>query len=172
MICFYDPRDPYGFFSNFSRHTVDVFERTWKTSEHAFQAMKFHPHRPDLFDKVAEAISPGDAATLGRDRSAPLRPDWELPPKGSVDIQDEDDGINRPGRKAEPLFTRFKDVIMYEVCLAKFSQHSDLKRAMLDTGTQALVENSPYDPYWGSGASTVGHNKLGRILMAVRRRLK
>lgn len=177
MISFYDPRDPWGFFSNFSRHQVTIYGRTWRTSEHAFQAMKFHPHRPDLVAHVWEQTSPGLAARVGRDTSLPLRADWNAAPdpvtwESFKHIPQPDDMINRQGVTAEPLFARVKDVIMFEVVKAKFEQHTDLGKALLGTGTQVIVEAAMPDPYWGWGASKVGENKLGRILMAVRHTLR
>ena len=41
-IKFYRERDqPYGCFSNFSRHRFEVDGMPWQTVEHYFQAMKF-----------------------------------------------------------------------------------------------------------------------------------
>lgn len=41
-IYFYSPRDEYGFLSNFSVGFSFMFNgRLWRTSEHAYQAMKF-----------------------------------------------------------------------------------------------------------------------------------
>ena len=187
MIKFYAPKDPWGCFSNFSRHQVTIYNRTWQTSEHPFQAMKFHSHRPDIVAMVHAAPSPGAAARLGRDRSYPLRSDWNSNPRHnmlgesfpeSISMEEADamvqpdDGVNRQGVVAEPLFARVKDVIMYEVCLAKFTQHGDLKETLLSTGDEVLIEDAEYDPYWGWGASFVGENKLGRILMAVRHQIR
>lgn len=181
MIRFYDPRNPWGFFSNFSRHQVTIYDRTWWTSEHAFQAMKRHPHRPDLVDATHAADTPGKAARLGRDRSLPLRVDWDSRPGMAYGenmalripkVAQPDDGVNRAGVTAEPLFHRVKDIFMYEVVLAKFTQNRDLKDAILSTGDEVLIEDADSDPYWGWGASFVGENKLGRILMAVRGSLK
>ena len=176
MIRFYDPRDPYGFFSNFSRHPVTIYERTWRTSEHPFQAMKFHPHRPDLVKAVWEAPTPGKAARLGRDRAYPLNPLWEdhdpkmflsIAEAGQLDLL-PDDTVSRPGVLPERCIHRWKDLCMYEVVYAKFTQNGQLQKELLATGDQALVEDAVQDPYWGWGASHVGENKLGRILMTVR----
>lgn len=176
MIRFYAPKDPFGFFSNFSRHRVTIYGDTWQTSEAPFQAMKFWPHRPDLVDRVLAAPNPTKAAELGRDRTKPIRSDWDtpldplflgerLPGLAPVHV---DDGVYRPGVKPEPVFSRGKDLFMYEVCYAKFTQHKDLLSSILSTGTEALIEDALHDPYWGWGASKVGQNKLGRILMLVR----
>lgn len=177
MIKFYSPKADYGPFSNFSRHEVRIYDRLWRTSEAAFQAIKFHPHRPDLVDLVWACETPGKAAIAGRDHSKPLRPDWDSHPSlemmiGVHGIKQPDDGVNRMGVTAEPLFVRVKDVLMYEIVLAKFSQHEDLKAMLLGTGDQVIIEDADSDPYWGWGCSFVGQNKLGRILMAVRSKLK
>jgi predicted NAD-dependent protein-ADP-ribosyltransferase YbiA (DUF1768 family) len=173
MIRFYDPRDPYGFFSNFSRHQVTIYDRTWRTSEAAFQAMKFHPHRPDLVEVVHQAETPGKSARLGRDPSHPLRTDWNSHPDTDLKLRvpmvtQPTDTVNRPGVLAEPLFARTKDIFMFEVVLAKFQQNRDLREALLATKDESIIEDARDDPYWGWGASFVGENKLGRILMAVR----
>jgi predicted NAD-dependent protein-ADP-ribosyltransferase YbiA (DUF1768 family) len=174
MILFYAPQDPFGAFSNFSRHQVSIYDTVWPTSEHPFQAMKFWPHRPDLVEKVRQAKSPGKAALIGRNTSNPLRADWDSRPSAALCIRAGrvlvliEDGINRAGGKAEPLFARGKDVFMYEIVLAKFQQHELLRELLLGTGDQAIVEDAMADPYWGWGPSKVGQNKLGRILMLVR----
>jgi predicted NAD-dependent protein-ADP-ribosyltransferase YbiA (DUF1768 family) len=36
----------------------------------------------------------------------------------------------------------------------------------------AIVENSPFDDYWGCGKDGSGQNKLGQILMEVRELLR
>jgi len=185
MITFYAPGDPHGCFSNFSRHRVHVYDRFWPTSEHAFQAMKFHPHRPDLVALVHQAPTPGQAARLGRERSYPLRPDWDCDsgemllriegackPLTKGAFYHQDDGVNRMGVTAEPVLQRVKDVIMYEVVFSKFYRNEGLQQELLGTGDEVLVEDAVHDPYWGWGASHVGENKLGRILMAVRAALR
>jgi predicted NAD-dependent protein-ADP-ribosyltransferase YbiA (DUF1768 family) len=137
--------------------------------------MKFDPHRPDLVDAVWAAKTPGQACEIARNRTHPLKKNWEEPvtlegfPNYNLFPNDE---VYRPGVKPEPCIRRWKDCVMFEVVLAKFTQHEDLKREILSTGTQALVENALHDPYWGWGASHVGENKLGRILMVVREALR
>jgi predicted NAD-dependent protein-ADP-ribosyltransferase YbiA (DUF1768 family) len=177
MIQFYDPRQPYGYFSNFSRHALTLDGKSWPTSEHYFQAMKYWPHRLDLVEQVRLAERPSKAAELGRSRIYPMREDWERPPSPEmwaripytqpVDVQD---GVVRD-RPLEPIFARTKDIVMFEAVHAKFAQDADLTSLLLSTGGEQLVENALHDPYWGWGSSRNGENKLGRILMLVRTRL-
>ena len=142
QINFYREGDAYGCFSNFSQHTVDYKGRTWQTSEHAFQAMKFEGTQH--VETVANASGPGAAAKLGRNRSMPLRGDWE----------------------------EIKDAMMEEVVHAKFSQNLEIREILLGTGTQTLVEHTTNDSYWGDAGDGSGVNMLGKILMKVRDSLR
>jgi len=55
--------------------------------------------------------------------------------------------------------------------LHKFTQHQELKKRLLATGTARLVEHTENDSYWGDGGDGSGKNMLGKILMDVRQRL-
>ncbi|MBE9014261.1 NADAR family protein [Pseudanabaenaceae cyanobacterium LEGE 13415] len=137
-INFYHLDKPYGYFSNFARYSIDIHGKTWATSEHYFQAQKFPgtPHE----EEIRQAKSPREAAEMGRDRSRPLRPDWEA----------------------------VKDDVMREALYAKFTQHADLKEKLLATGDAVLVEHTRNDSYWGDGGDGSGRNMLGKLLMELR----
>jgi len=142
-ILFYSNRDnPYGCFSNFSRHPFELDGRRWPTSEHYFQAQKFQDWA-DAED-VRRARSPKEAADIGRDHSRALRRDWE----------------------------NVKDDVMRRAVLRKFETHDDIRQILLDTGDESIVENAPGDYYWGCGADGSGKNMLGTILMEVRETLR
>jgi hypothetical protein len=64
-----------------------------------------------------------------------------------------------------------KDNIMYQVVYAKFDQNLDLKKKLLDTNQEELIEGNWWnDTYWGV-CNGVGQNKLGKTLMLVRAKL-
>lgn len=153
QICFYRPGDKFGCFANFSKHTVFYNNVLFKTSEHAFQAMKFYPNNLDIFEQVKNATTPKEAAIMGRSLS-PIRADWESEITSDISC-----------------ITLVKDKIMYDVVLAKFSQHENIKQDLLSTDNAELVEDSPIDYYWGWGKDHSGKNKLGQILMEVRLKL-
>lgn len=91
---------------------------------------------------VWDGVSYSEAKKLGR--KVPLRPDWE----------------------------NVKERIMYEICLAKFSQNEELKEKLLLTGECALEEcNTWGDKVWGT-VNGEGENKLGKILMKIREELR
>ena len=138
-IYFYVEREkPYGCFSNFSAHGFLLDELYWTTSEHYFQAQKFID--TPYLEKVRQAKTPKDAANMGRNRSLPLRSEWE----------------------------QVKDDAMRKAVLQKFKTHADIREILLATEDEVLVENSPFDYYWGCGKDGSGKNKLGQILMEVR----
>ena len=80
------------------------------------------------------------------------------------------------------IWDNYKYQIVFEGCLLKFSQNPLLREKLLLTGTQLLVEASPYDKIWGIGLTEEqakqtnpslwpGQNLLGKCLMEVRSRL-
>jgi ribA/ribD-fused uncharacterized protein len=142
VIEFYRVGDDYGCFSNFSPHPISLNGKTWQTSEHYFQAQKFAGTPAE--EEVRLAESPMFAAQIGRSRKSPLRRDW-----WSV-----------------------RDSIMYEVVVAKFTQHDDLREILLGTGDAKIVEHTEKDRYWGDGGDGSGQNRLGQILMRVREELR
>ena len=65
-----------------------------------------------------------------------------------------------------------KDKVMYEIVLAKFTQNPDLKEKLLATGNEHLEEGNTWgDTTWGT-VNGIGENRLGRILMKVRKKLQ
>ena len=61
-----------------------------------------------------------------------------------------------------------KEQVMYEVCLAKFTQNPELGQRLVETGDAILVEGNDWnDRIWGQ-VKGVGQNKLGEILMKIR----
>jgi ribA/ribD-fused uncharacterized protein len=142
VINFYSTKGEYGCFSNFSRHSVFLRGKYWRTSEHFFQAQKFHGTEHE--EAVRQCKTPRQAADLGRSRKLPLRRDWEA----------------------------VKDQVMLETVRAKFTQHEDLKAILLGTGDATLVEHTANDSYWADGGDGTGLNRLGQILMTVREELR
>ena len=93
-------------------------------------------------DAIHKAAKANDARLLGQ--QVTMRPDWD----------------------------EAKYQVMKEVCVAKFLQHADLRKQLMDTGDQELIEDSPVDYYWGCGKDGTGKNMLGKILMEIREELK
>ena len=141
-IYFYSTQGEHGCFSNFSRHSFWLDERQWKTSEHYFQAQKFAADI-EHYDLVFHAKTPSEAAKMGRDRSFPMRIDWET----------------------------VKDDMMRKALHAKFTQNEDIKQILLSTKDHDLVEETTDDYYWGCGTDGTGKNRLGLLLVELRNEL-
>lgn len=84
----------------------------------------------------------------------------------------------RKGRKVKlrPDWEEFKDDIMYGICLQKFVySNKELLRLLHKTGDEEIIEgNYWHDNYWGNCTcdrckNIEGKNKLGKILMLIRR---
>ena len=142
-IKFYNQHERYYEFTNFSSYPIKLDGKEWPTTEHYFQAQKF------IGTPYAEAIRkqryPRGAFDMSRNASVSRwkRGDWD----------------------------RVKDDIMLKCLRAKFTQHKDLKQMLLDTGERNLIEHTANDSYWGDGGDGSGKNRLGQLLMQVRKEL-
>jgi ribA/ribD-fused uncharacterized protein len=134
---------PYGCFSNFYASPLVLDGKEWPTSEHWFQAQKFK-NEDEIQERIRKASTPAEAAKIGRDRTLPRRDDWD-------DIRDEK---------------------MYDVVLAKFTQHPNLQKILLDSGDLKLVEHTKIDSYWADGGDGSGKNILGVVLQRVRETIR
>jgi ribA/ribD-fused uncharacterized protein len=140
-IRFYRTNEPYGMFSNFSRHPIRVDGETWPTAEHYFQAAKFSSSEDRA--QVRATRSPFAAAQMGRERHRSFRGDWE----------------------------QVRDEVMSKVLRAKFRQHEDLNAVLASTTGAHLVEHTDNDSYWADGGDGRGANRLGQLLEQVRSEL-
>lgn len=143
QINFWGHRQEYYVFSNFyPAPFTDISGKLWSTSEHYYQAKKFH--EIELREKVRNCDGPMAAARFARNESLPLRDDWE----------------------------EIKEMVMYNALIYKFDQHEDLKNILLKTNNVDIVEDSPIDYYWGCGKDRTGRNRLGVLLMRLRHEIR
>lgn len=135
-------RGPYAFLSNFFPCRIPFCGRIYTNAEAAFQSMKSASVSDRAMFAEGGLFSEPKDAKR-RGRSVPIRPDWEV----------------------------VKDGIMLHIIRAKF-QDATLRDALLATGDAKLVEGNTWnDTYWGV-CRGIGHNKLGKILMQVRKELR
>ena len=142
-ILFYRKSDlPYGAFSNFSLHPIEMDGQTWPTVEHYYQAQKFAgmADAERHMAEIRQASTAFDARRLGIDPARPLRPDWDEARLG----------------------------VMWRAIQAKFDAYAELEELLLSTGEEEIAENSPYDSFWGVGPNGDGENQFGRMLMRLR----
>lgn len=140
-VKFYSRKNPFGEFSNFALFPITVDEKLWGTSEHYYQAHKYDTK--DLQEYVRAAGSPEEAAKRGRQKDLPKRKNWK----------------------------QVKDEIMYKALVAKYTQHENLKKLLLSTGSAPIIEHTKRDKYWGDAGDGSGLNKLGKMLVDIREKI-
>lgn len=140
--------DPIGFyerefypFSNFSSFQVFWRSRYWPTSEHAYQAAHFIGI-PVLYDWIGSALSADAAFKIARQNIDKAPGNWD----------------------------EIKVSVMEDICWNKLLQHDYVQRKLMQSGNRLLVEDSPYDSFWGIGEFKDGRNELGKIWMRLRER--
>ncbi len=138
VLKFYRLTEPFGEFSNFSPHGFEENGQKWPTVEHYFQAMKF-PADPEYQERIRTTPSPMVIKRLGQTRKVRLREDWEA----------------------------VKEEVMLYALRRKF-EHPVLRELLLSTGDAHIIEDSPWDAYWGCGKDGTGKNRLGVLLMELR----
>jgi ribA/ribD-fused uncharacterized protein len=132
-------------FSNFSPHPIIIGGKGYSTSEHYYQSKKFEGTIYE--EQVRLAPTPAQAAVMGRDKSLPLRADWEVA----------------------------KDHYMRVALYAKFKCNDYLYERLMCTGDAHLEERTKNDSYWGTGSDSAGgtgKNMLGILLMELRAKLR
>ncbi|HSH24694.1 MAG TPA: NADAR family protein [Massilibacterium sp.] len=140
-IKFWSPAKDNGFLSNFYISPFTLDNYMWDSVEHYYQANKFEDRQ--LQSMIRNQVKPKLAAKMGRRKDLPMRENWE----------------------------EIKEEVMFNALYAKFSQNYALRERLLDTGDAFLIEDSPFDYYWGWGKTGKGKNRLGHLLMEVRKKL-
>mmetsp|Transcript_39418 Transcript_39418/g.99339 ORF Transcript_39418/g.99339 Transcript_39418/m.99339 type:complete len:179 (+) Transcript_39418:212-748(+) len=141
VIRFYNAKDEStGFLSNYYFHDLIWNGQEYKSSEHAYQSIKF-TGSPAIREQVVSCHLPADAFHLSRKHADDIDADWGE-------------------RKLD---------VMEQVLRAKFADPR-LKARLMETGTCYLVEASTSgDCFWGiCTKSGMGENRLGKILMKIR----
>ena len=116
----------------------------YRTSEHYFQAQKFQG--TPYLSRIAQLARPRDAVEFTEQPHVQqwIRKDWHT----------------------------VKEDVMYRGLMSKFQQHPELQTMLLNTGNRKLVHGSRHDSYWGAGPDGKGLNRLGELLMRVRKKLR
>lgn len=138
-------RTDLAFLSNFAAAPFMLRGVRWPTSEHFYQAQKFADTDPDWAEAIRLAPSASKAAAMGRNRSHPMRKDWDTA----------------------------RDAVMLEALRQKFDQNPSLRTKLKDTGSATLHEDAgTRDCYWGAGTPKCpGRDRLGQLLEQVRKDL-
>jgi len=139
VIRFYRATGEYGYMSNLYKRRMVFEDKEFTCAETAYQFGK--PKERAVAEWLISAPKPHLCAVAAHALLAfDIRPDWN----------------------------NIKVDRMRAVLEAKFTQHVDLKHALMSTGDAILIEDSKTDSFWGTGSGGVGQNKLGHHLMDLR----
>lgn len=142
ILYFYKEFGDLGYLASYSEHGFYVDQIFYKTVEHYYQSQKFLDE--EIRKKIINAPTPKEASNIGRNRSLPLRQDWD----------------------------KLKNAFMYVGVYEKFRQNKDILQKLLDTGDCEIVEETTKENYWGCGPLKNGSNYFGKILCQVREDLR
>ena len=157
VLFFRRDRPDFGFLSHFYPSPILLDGERWPTVEHYYQ---FHKSLdPRYRQAIRDAATPGEAKQLAAypdPRRKAAAKSWFLA-NGLLPRED---------------WMAVKRDIMRRADRAKYDQHPDLAERLLATDEAEIVEDSPYDDFWGVGRDATGENWAGRILMEVRAALR
>ncbi len=153
VLFFRRDRAMFGWLSHFYRAPIVLDGETWGSVEHFYQAQRSLD--PAYRKAIREATSPGIAKRLAARPEAPRR----------ISSQS---WFRKNGQQPRADWQDVKLSIMRRADEAKFVQNPSLGALLLVTHAVEIVEDSPFDPYWGVGADGQGLNWAGKVLMEVR----
>ncbi len=130
-------------FSNLAPYSIFIEGETWKSVEHYYQFKKFEKTDYEYAVKIKNAPTPKDAKILSM-KNDNIPSNWD-------DIKVD---------------------ILKSAVKVKFETYDNLKKLLLSTGDEELVENNVEDSFWGIGSDGKGKNMMGKILMSLREELK
>jgi predicted NAD-dependent protein-ADP-ribosyltransferase YbiA (DUF1768 family) len=168
-IKFFDKDSKYFEFSNYFYSPFTLDGVNWHCVEHYYQAQKFNTSDTvDYYNLIVQADSPQKTKDMANQRVNSRGTTWYIN-KEKKELGLMNDAIKKfKHYKIRNDWEKIKDDIMEKGLRAKFEQNSDLQKLLDSTKGNDIIENSPYDYYWGSGSDGTGKNMLGKLLCKIR----
>jgi len=147
-----EDKGPYRTFSNMAEYPIQIEDKRYSTIEHYFQAMKaLQFNDKEMYEKILGTPSAKAVKALGKKVKNFIKETWD---------------------------TERLD-IMRRAIRAKFIQHPELQKQLVETGEKPIGDADARDLYWGIGTSEnteksrnpekwKGQNQLGKLLMSLR----
>lgn len=156
IICFHNPEDDYGCFSN------------WYKCDFVIDGFRFSSVEKYMMYRKAVCFSDITTVSVILDSDDP-----DIIKRLGRQVKNYNENI----------WNGVRQLIVFDGLMAKFSQNSDLKEILLSTGDAFLAEAAAGDKVWGIGicdsdplrfemSKWKGANLLGYSLMIVRSKLR
>jgi ribA/ribD-fused uncharacterized protein len=159
MITFNKSKDKNGWLGNMTGgFPIQWGGKEWRTAEALFQAFRFsgHPDGPEIQEEIRLERSPMAAKFVAKKHTDKM----VVEPTSSLDLQN-----------------------MENVVRAKLEQHPQLKKELLATKDEVIIEDvtnrglTGRNGFWGMAKNKItgeweGENHLGKIIMKIRDELK
>ncbi len=130
---------------NFSPFGLEMDGEYFKTSEHAFQYLKFVDTNIDIANKIKNSDTPDDARRIAHENKEFRLSNWK----------------------------EYKYLNMEKVLKLKVNQNPNVKECLLNTKDYIITECCiDEDTDWGIDNNNQGNNHLGKIWMKIRDELK
>jgi hypothetical protein len=151
-----EDKGQYKFLDNQAEYPIQIEDKKYPTVEHYFQSQKASEFGDtEILEKIAKTPSGKAVKALGKKVRNFIKEQWDA-------------------RRIE---------IMARGVRAKFVQHPELQKQLLETGEKPIGEADARDSFWGIGTSEStelskdpakwkGQNQLGKILMNLRSEFK
>jgi ribA/ribD-fused uncharacterized protein len=149
-------KGPHRNFSNDSEHPIEIDGEKFPTVEHYFQAMKAKEFDDqEVYKKIVSSKTPKAAKAAGK----------------------------KVKNFATEVWDSKREAVMEKGVRAKFVQHPELRKELLETGDKIIGKADARNTFWGIGTGMSsekakvpskwrGQNKLGKLLMELRQTLK
>ena len=134
--------DPTNPLASYSKHAFELDGFEWPSVEHYYQAMKFGD--PAYAEQIRQSAHPAEAGKLGKSKGHERRKDWD----------------------------RVKVTYMTRGTYIKCRTYPEIAQILLDSNDLEIADLSQYDYFWGSGRDMRGNNAFGKMLMAIRDKLR
>ena len=128
--------------STMSPHPFHLEGLEWPTAEHYYNAQL--AGSAESAGKIRAAASAIDAYKLGKSWFLRKRRNWK----------------------------NLRRVLMTRALYTKAMAYPEVRRFLLDSGEERIVETALYDHFWGIGRDLRGENTLGKVWMDIRRKIR